>query len=48
MENVKNPEGKKKEKGKAVRLQKIRKQGERTSELRKKNDDLLFGEKDVR
>lgn len=48
MENVKKQESNKKEKGKVVRLRKMRKQGERTSETREKNDDLLFGEKDVR
>jgi hypothetical protein len=38
----------KKEKTKAVRSRKMRRQGERTSETREKNDGLLYNEKNVR
>lgn len=37
-----------KEKAKAVRTRRIRRQGEQTEGLREKNDDLLYRERDVK
>jgi hypothetical protein len=48
MEKVIRKKENKNEGGKAARVQKIRKQGQKTSQLREKNDDLLFGERSVK
>jgi hypothetical protein len=48
MEKVIKKKENKKEGGKAARLQKIRKQGQKTSQVREKNSDLLFGERSIK